>query len=52
MAIFLFVVALSYDEQIGLTAGCVFLVAFICDLVGRTDASPRCRQRAVKDVPR
>ena len=35
-AIILFVIALKYDEQIGLTAAGVFLVAFTCDLAGRT----------------
>ena len=29
-------IALKYDEQIGLTAAGVFLVAFTCDLAGRT----------------
>jgi hypothetical protein len=51
VAIVLFVIALNYDEEIGLTAGGVFLVAFTCDLVGRT-ALFAMRQRAVKDTPR
>jgi hypothetical protein len=51
VAIVLFVIALNYDEEIGLTAGCVFLVAFTCDLAGRT-ALFAMRQRAVKDTPR
>ena len=33
---FLFVVALKYDETIGLVAAGVFLAAFTCDLLGRT----------------
>jgi hypothetical protein len=36
VAIVLFVVALKYDETIGLVAAGVFLVAFTCDLAGRT----------------
>lgn len=51
VAIVLFVIALNYDEQIGLVAGCVFLVAFTCDLVGRTVLFAM-RQRIVKDTPR
>ena len=51
VAIVLFVIALRYDEEIGLTAGCVFLVAFTCDLAGRT-ALFAMRQRATKDTPR
>lgn len=51
VAIVLFVIALNYDEQIGLTAGAVFLVAFTCDLVGRT-ALYAIRQRETKDTPR
>jgi hypothetical protein len=51
VAIILFVIALRYDEEIGLTAGCVFLVAFTCDLVGRTLLFAL-RQRAAKDTPR
>jgi hypothetical protein len=51
VAIILFVIALNYDEQIGLTAGCVFLVAFTCDLVGRTLLFAM-RQRVAKDTPR
>ena len=35
-AIILFVIALKYDEAIGLTAAGVFLAAFTCDLAGRT----------------
>jgi hypothetical protein len=51
VAIILFVIALRYDEEIGLTAGCVFLVAFTCDLAGRTLLFAL-RQRATKDTPR
>jgi hypothetical protein len=51
VAIILFVIALNYDEEIGLTAGVVFLVAFTCDLVGRTILFAM-RQRATKDTPR
>lgn len=51
VAIILFVIALNYDEQIGLTAGAVFLVAFTCDLAGRTVLFAL-RQRAAKDTPR
>jgi hypothetical protein len=36
VAIVLFVVALKYDETIGLAAAGVFLAAFTCDLAGRT----------------
>lgn len=50
-AIILFVIALRYDEEIGLTAGAVFLVAFTCDLGGRT-ALFAINQRAKKDTPR
>lgn len=50
-AIILFVIALKYDEQIGLTAAAVFLVAFTCDLAGRT-ALFAINQRATKDTPR
>lgn len=50
-AIILFVIALRYDEEIGLTAGGVFLVAFTCDLGGRT-ALFAINQRAKKDTPR
>lgn len=35
-AIILFIVALKYSETVGLTAAAVFLVAFTCDLMGRT----------------
>ena len=51
VAIVLFVIALNYDEQIGLTAAAVFLVAFTCDLVGRTVLFAL-RQRATQDTPR
>jgi hypothetical protein len=51
VAIVLFVIALNYDEQIGLTAGAVFLVAFTCDLVGRTVLFAL-KQRATADTPR
>jgi hypothetical protein len=50
-AIVLFVIALRYDEEIGLTAGGVFLVAFTCDLAGRT-ALFAMNQRAKQDTPR
>lgn len=50
-AIILFVIALKYDEQIGLTAAAVFLVAFTCDLAGRT-ALFAMNNRATKDTPR
>lgn len=36
IAAFLFVIALKYDETIGLVAAGVFLVAFSFDLIGRT----------------
>lgn len=36
VAIVLFVIALKYDETIGLVAAGVFLAAFTCDLAGRT----------------
>jgi hypothetical protein len=51
IAIVLFVIALNYDEQIGLTAGAVFLVAFTCDLIGRTILFAL-KQRATRDAPR
>jgi hypothetical protein len=51
VAIILFVIALNYDEEIGLTAGAVFLVAFTCDLAGRT-ALFAMRERQAKDTPR
>jgi hypothetical protein len=51
VAIVLFVIALGYDEQIGLTAAAVFLVAFTFDLAGRTVLFAL-RQRAAKDTPR
>jgi hypothetical protein len=51
VAIILFVIALNYDEQIGLTAGAVFLVAFTCDLAGRTTLFAM-RERQTKDTPR
>jgi hypothetical protein len=51
VAIVLFVIALNYDEQIGLTAGAVFLVAFTCDLIGRTILFAL-KQRATRDTPR
>ena len=50
-AIILFVVALRYDEAIGLTAGVIFLVAFTCDLGGRT-VLYAINQRARSDTPR
>jgi hypothetical protein len=50
-AIVLFVIALKYDEDIGLTAGVIFLVAFTCDLAGRT-ALFAMNQRINKDTPR
>ena len=50
-AIILFVIALKYDEQIGLTAAGVFLVAFTCDLAGRT-ALFAMNNRIKKDTPR
>lgn len=50
-AIILFVIALKYDEQIGLTAAGVFMVAFTCDLAGRT-ALFAINNRATKDTPR
>ena len=50
-AIILFVIALKYDEQIGLTAGVIFLVAFTCDLGGRT-VLYAINQRARSDTPR
>jgi hypothetical protein len=50
-AIILFVIALKYDEQIGLTAAGVFLVAFTCDLAGRT-ALYAMNNRITKDTPR
>jgi hypothetical protein len=51
VAIILFVIALNYDREIGLTAGIVFLIAFTCDLAGRT-ALFAMRQRVTKDTPR
>jgi len=51
VAIILFVIALRYDETIGLTAAAVFLVAFTCDLIGRTMLFVM-TQNARKDVPR
>ena len=50
-AIILFVIALRYDEQIGLTAGVIFLVAFTCDLGGRT-VLYAINQRERSDTPR
>ena len=50
-AIILFVIALRYDETIGLVAGVVFLVAFTCDLGGRT-VLYAINQRARSDTPR
>lgn len=50
-AIILFVIALQYDKTVGLAAAGVFLVAFTCDLVGRT-ALFVMSQNARKDVPR
>ena len=50
-AIILFVIALKYDEQIGLTAGVIFLIAFTCDLGGRTILYA-INQRERKDTPR
>ena len=50
-AIILFVIALRYDEEIGLTAGVIFLVAFTCDLGGRT-VLYAINQRARSDTPR
>ena len=50
-AIILFVIALRYDEQIGLTAGVIFLIAFTCDLGGRT-VLYAINQRERKDTPR
>ena len=44
-------IALNYDEQIGLTAGAVFLVAFTFDLIGRTVLFAL-RQKATQDTPR
>lgn len=51
VAIILFVIALRYDEEIGLTAGGVFLVAFTCDLAGRTMLFAL-RQKVPQDTPR
>jgi hypothetical protein len=51
VAIILFVIALRYDESVGLTAAGVFLAAFTCDLVGRTMLFVMA-QNARKDVPR
>jgi hypothetical protein len=50
-AIILFVIALRYDEEIGLTAGVIFLVAFTCDLGGRT-VLYAINQRERSDTPR
>jgi hypothetical protein len=50
-AIILFIIALRYDEEIGLTAGCIFLVAFTCDLAGRT-VLYAINERATRDTPR
>src|SRR5262249_41978272 len=50
-AIVLFVIALSYDRVIGLTAAPLFLVAFTCDLAGRT-VLYALNQRDTRDVPR
>jgi hypothetical protein len=50
-AIVLFVIALRYDEEIALTAGGIFLVAFTCDLAGRT-ALFAINERAKRDTPR
>ena len=50
-AIILFVIALRYDEEIGLTAGVIFLIAFTCDLGGRT-VLYAINQRERKDTPR
>jgi hypothetical protein len=50
-AIILFVVALKYDKEIGLVAAGVFMVAFTCDLAGRT-ALFAMNNRATKDTPR
>ena len=50
-AIVLFVIALKYDKDIALTAAAIFLVAFTCDLAGRT-ALFAINSRATKDTPR
>ena len=50
-AIILFVIALRYDEEIGLTAGVIFLIAFTCDLGGRT-VLYAINQRERSDTPR
>lgn len=50
-AIILFIVALRYDEAIGLTAGVIFLIAFTCDLGGRT-VLYAINQRERSDTPR
>jgi hypothetical protein len=50
-AIILFVIALQYDKTVGLVAAGVFLVAFTCDLIGRTTLFVM-NQNARKDVPR
>ena len=47
---FLFVVALKYDETIGLVAAGVFLAAFTCDLLGRTVLFAL-SQKIKKDTP-
>jgi hypothetical protein len=51
VAIILFVIALKYDETIGLAAAGVFLAAFTCDLLGRTFLFAM-SQRIRKDTPR
>lgn len=51
VAIILFVIALKYNETIGLAAAGVFLVAFTCDLLGRTFLFAM-SQRIRKDTPR
>ena len=50
-AIILFVIALKYDEAIGLTAAGVFLAAFTCDLAGRTMLFAL-RSKLQQDTPR
>jgi hypothetical protein len=50
-AIVLFVIALKYDEAIGLTAAGVFLAAFTCDLAGRTMLFAM-RSKLQQDTPR
>lgn len=51
VAIILFVIALKYDEAIGLTAAGVFLAAFTCDLAGRTMLFAM-RSKIQQDTPR